>query len=54
MEINGLGIVDAESRDLLPYCCLRHVRREISRLRFASLEMTAVRVNSGAKKIGNF
>lgn len=47
MEIKAFGIVDAESRDLLPYCCLHHVWREISRLRFASLEMTERRGDSG-------
>ena len=41
MEIRVFGIVDAEPRDLLSYCCLCHVRREISGLRSAPLEMTA-------------
>ena len=54
MEINGLGIVDAESRDLLLYCCLHHLRREISGLRFAPLEMTEERVDSGAMCGGRF
>ena len=41
MEIRVFESIDTEPRNLLPYCCLCHVRREISRLRSAPLEMTA-------------